>query len=126
MISLKFFLHDERIDEACRTDIDEKLKHIQAFIRGLEKKEYNVELIPFGDFSAVRKKDEAINQLFKEKGVEAPPVLLIDGKLTCVGDYPSTDELADLLRIGCTYITDEDSSSCCTTTCCNTTIESIK
>lgn len=123
MISLKFFLHDERMDEASRADIDEKLKHIKAFIRGLEKKEYNVELIPFGDFSAVRKKDEVINQLFKEKGVETPPVLLIDGKLTCVSDYPSTDELADLLRIGCTYITDKDCSSCCTTTCCNTSIE---
>ncbi|HBG18726.1 MAG TPA: hypothetical protein DDY32_05485 [Desulfobulbaceae bacterium] len=122
MIFLKIFLHDEREDAISRTNLGEKLKHLKAFIRGLKNNEYKVELIEIDDFSALRKTDASFDSLLKEKEIDTPPVLLIDGKLVCAGDYPSTDELADLLRIGCTNITAEDSSTCCATTCCNSPI----
>lgn len=70
--------------------------------------------------------EPVVNQVLKEEGPDALPVILIDGKLVLKGIYPTSDQLAQLLGLEAETDCCSDGDDCCepeeagsdTTDCC--------
>lgn len=101
----------------CGPNVNEKLVHLSAFLKGLDKKNYTVERYNLSQQPDAYASNQAVVETLKEKGTDALPLIFVDDKLVCSGDYPTTDELADLLKIGCEDV-DVAGYDCCSGGCC--------
>ena len=101
----------------CGPDVNEKLVQLSAFLKGLDTGDYTVERYNLSQQPDAYVSNPAVAQILKDKGTQALPILFVNDKLVCSGDYPSTGELAGLLKLGCTDIAD-NSSNCCSGGCC--------
>lgn len=101
----------------CGPNVNEKLVHLSAFLKGLDKNGYTVERFNLSQQPEAYVKNQTVADILKEKGTDALPLIFVDDKLVCSGDYPTTDELADVLKIGCEDV-DTTGTDCCSGGCC--------
>ena len=101
----------------CGPNVNEKLVQLSAFLKGLDKGDCMVERYNLSQQPDAYVSNPAVAQVLRDKGTEALPLLFVDDKLVCSGDYPSTGELAGLLKLGSADIAD-NSSDCCSEGCC--------
>ena len=90
----------------------------------VEVNRYNLSQQP-GAFAS----NAVVNQVLREEGPDALPVILIDGKLVLKGIYPTADQLSHLLGIEEMQARGGDDSECCgsneTDDCCATDKSSV-
>lgn len=101
----------------CGPNVNEKLVHLAAFLRGLDKKAYSVERYNLSQQPGAYATHPVVAKTLQEKGTDALPLIFINEDLICSGDYPTPDELADQLKIGCSDV-EAASSDCCSGGCC--------
>jgi hypothetical protein len=102
----------------CGPNVNDKLVHLSAFLKGLDKSLYCVERYNLSQQPEAYVSNATVAGILKEKGVDALPLVFVDDRLVCSGDYPTMDELADLLQIGCEGM-DVEGSDCCAGGCCS-------
>lgn len=78
----------------CGPSIDPELSRIASVVFLLEKRGIDIQRYNLGNEPDVFVKNELINKLLIEKGVDALPATLVEGKLMKEGVYPTTAELA--------------------------------
>lgn len=78
----------------CGPSIDPELARIANVVFLLEKKGIPIHRYNLGTEPDVFVKNEFINKLLHEKGMDALPATVVDGQLMKDGAYPSTTELA--------------------------------
>lgn len=101
----------------CGPNVNEKLVHLSAFLKGLDKMSYAIERYNLSQQPDAYVNNQEVAGILKEKGTDALPLIFVGDKLVCSGDYPTTDELADLLKIGCEDVV-VTGSDCCSGGCC--------
>ena len=100
----------------CGANPDEKLVQLAAFIKGLDKSKYCVERYNLAQQPEAYTACPVVAKILKEQGADILPLIFVDNKLLCSGQYPTIDDLASLLKLGCTDA--QDSSTCCPEGCC--------
>lgn len=95
----------------CGPNVNEKLVHLSAFLKGLSKNEYTIERYNLSQQPNAYVINKTVAKILQEKGTDELPVIFVNDKLVCKGNYPTIDELADHLKIGCTNA--DNHSNCC-------------
>lgn len=83
----------------CGPSVDPELARVASVIFLLEKKGVDIRRYNLGNEPDVFVTNELINKLLQEKGMDALPATVVDGKLMKEGIYPSTAELASWTEI---------------------------
>lgn len=78
----------------CGPSIDPELARIASVVFLLEKKGIDIHRYNLGNEPDVFVKNELINRLLNDKGMDALPATVVDGQLMKEGVYPTTAELA--------------------------------
>ena len=105
----------------CGPSIDPELLRISTVLDILEK--YGIKINRYNLASSPQEfiSNAEVNQILTDEGVDALPIVLVDGKIVLTKRYPSNNELADLLSIPSWVFSSSDrSSGCCggDTSCC--------
>lgn len=79
----------------CGPSVDPELTRVATAIFLLKKKEYDIKRYNLGFEPAIFVENKEVNSVLHEKGPDALPVTLVDGKIAKIGAYPTNDELAD-------------------------------
>ena len=101
----------------CGPNVNEKLVQLSGFLKGLDKDGYQVERYNLSQEPSAYVQNQQVAQILKDKGTDALPLIFVDDEVVCSGEYPSIDELAELLKVGCMDV-DETSSCCSSGECC--------
>lgn len=96
---LRLYLPINPADEPLQQPLSAKAYELTAFLRGLNQKDYAVEIFTLTAAQA---------GLFPSLQF---PVLTSDTDILCAGILPTIDELSALLRLGCERV--EEDSNCC-------------
>ncbi len=83
----------------CGPSIDPELLRISTVIKNLEKLGIKVERFNLKNYPNEFVKNPAINQLLMQRGVDALPAAMLDGKILKAGKYPSNEEIAGWLGV---------------------------
>ena len=79
----------------CGPSVEPELTRVASAVYSLETKGFNIKRYQLtGDPDKFAQNDE-ITRVFKEKGPDALPVVLVDDKLVKVGSYPTNEEFAE-------------------------------
>jgi hypothetical protein len=78
----------------CGPSVDPELTRIASVVFLLEKKGFAIKRYNLANDPLLFAENEEVNNLLHEKGPEALPITLIDGKVVHAGTYPSNDEFA--------------------------------
>ena len=116
MIVLKIFEPDVDDSENRGPLFSDKRAQMAAFLKGLGRDEYVVERYVHGRHPEAFVRHSVVARVLCDDGLDALPLIFVDDKLACSGDYPTIDEMADLLKIGC--VDSDEQSDCCSSDCC--------
>lgn len=83
----------------CGVSVDPELIRISTVLNTLNKKGIEVERFNLSNTPQEFIKNNVINKLIYEKGVDVLPVTILDGEIVLSGRYPSNEEIAKLLDI---------------------------
>jgi len=113
MISLK--IYDPAMccsSGVCGPNVNEKLVHLAAFLKGLDKNSNTIERFNLSQQPDAYVNNPMVADILKDKGTDALPLIFVDDELVFSGDYPTTDELANVLEVECKDV-DTSNSDCC-------------
>jgi hypothetical protein len=79
----------------CGPSVDPELTRVAAAIYSLEKKGFNIERYQLTSAPEKFAENDEITRLFKEKGPNALPVVLVNNQVVRVGSYPTNEEFAE-------------------------------
>jgi len=91
----------------CGVGVDPELLRISTVINALSKHGIKVERFNLTSAPMEFVTNQAINQLVNEKGVDELPAIIVDGKIVITGRYPSNEEIAKMLDVSLTFLTEE-------------------
>lgn len=78
----------------CGPSVDPELTRVASSVFILEKKGFTIKRYNLANDPLLFAENEKVNNLLHEKGPEALPITLVDGKVVHAGTYPSNDEFA--------------------------------
>lgn len=78
----------------CGPSVDPELTRVASAVYSLQKKGFNIKRYQLTTAPDKFAENEEINRVFKEKGPNALPVVLVNGQLAKVGSYPTNEEFA--------------------------------
>ncbi|WP_313346580.1 arsenite efflux transporter metallochaperone ArsD [Sedimentibacter sp.] len=78
----------------CGVGVDTELIRISTVINMLNNKGIEVERFNLSNAPQEFIKNNKINKLINEKGVDVLPAILLDGELVVTGRYPTNEEIA--------------------------------
>lgn len=81
----------------CGPSVDPALTRIASAVYSLEKKGYDVTRHNLASEPGAFVDNRTVNQMLAEKGPDALPLVLLDGEIVKVAEYPTNDELAEWL-----------------------------
>ncbi len=96
----------------CGPNVNEELVHLAGFLKGLDAGEVTVERYNLSQQPDAYAANPVVAKTLQEKGTDALPLVFVDDKLVCIGEYPSVDALSAFLRTGYSEIADT-ASDCC-------------
>lgn len=64
----------------CGPNVNEKLVHLSAFLKGLNKNAYTVERFNLSQQPEAYVKNQTVADILKEKGTDALPLIFVDDK----------------------------------------------
>lgn len=79
----------------CGPVLDPKLTAVAAAVFSLEKKGFDIKRFNLGNDPAAFVENKTVNALLFDKGVDSLPVVLMDGEIAKIGDYPAAEEFAE-------------------------------
>ncbi len=83
----------------CGVGVDPELIRISTVINMLNNKGIEVERFNLSNAPQEFIKNNKINELINEKGVDALPATILDGELVVTGRYPTNEEIARMLDV---------------------------
>lgn len=83
----------------CGVSVDPELIRISAVLNTLKKNGIEVERFNLSNAPQEFIKNNPINKLINEKGVDALPAIVLDNELIITGRYPTNEEIAKLLDV---------------------------
>jgi len=83
----------------CGPSIDPELLRISNVLKNLERHGIKVQRFNLKNYPNEFVKNNSINQLITQQGMEALPATIIDGKILKTGKYPTNEEIAGWLGI---------------------------
>jgi len=83
----------------CGPVVDPKLTAVAAAVYSLEKKGLDIKRFNLGNDPAAFVENKTVNALLFDKGVDALPVILVDGEVVKTGDYPTVQEFAEWFKV---------------------------
>jgi len=91
----------------CGVGVDPELLRISTVLNslkkhGIEAERYNLTNAPMRFVTT-----QVINQLVNQKGVDELPATVLDGKIVITGRYPTNEEIAKMLNVPMTFLTEE-------------------
>ncbi|PYZ98928.1 arsenical resistance operon transcriptional repressor ArsD [Alteribacter lacisalsi] len=78
----------------CGPTVDPELTRMANAVFLLEKKGINIRRFNLGSEPQAFVDDETVKKALEEKGTEALPLILVNGRIEKSGSYPSYEELA--------------------------------
>ena len=78
----------------CGPGVDPELTRVASSVFTLEKKGYDIKRYNLGTEPGMFVENQDVNQVLHDKGPDALPVVLVNGEMLKVGEYPSNEELA--------------------------------
>ena len=79
----------------CGPSVEPELTRVASAVYSLETKGFNIKRYQLTDDPDKFAQNDEITRVFKEKGPDALPVVLVDDKLVKVGSYPTNEEFAE-------------------------------
>ncbi|MFJ6414332.1 arsenite efflux transporter metallochaperone ArsD [Terribacillus saccharophilus] len=79
----------------CGPGVDPVLTRISFALQSLKNKGYQINRFNLANEPREFTENSTINNLLQEKGIDALPAILLNGKLVKHGEYPSNGELAE-------------------------------
>ncbi|MCT8137009.1 arsenite efflux transporter metallochaperone ArsD [Anaerobacillus sp. CMMVII] len=83
----------------CGPSVDPELTRVAAAVYLLEKKGFDIKRYQLTNDPDKFADNKEINRILMEKGPDALPVVLVDGEVEKVGNYPSNEELAEWFNV---------------------------
>lgn len=83
----------------CGPSVDPNLTRVASAVYSLEQKGVDIKRFNLANEPAAFADNETVNKVFQEKGADALPVTLLDGKVIKVGEYPTNEEFAEWLEV---------------------------
>ncbi|MGJ9382594.1 arsenite efflux transporter metallochaperone ArsD [Salipaludibacillus sp. CF4.18] len=78
----------------CGPTVDPELTKLATAIYSLNKKGYPVTRYNLANDPAAFAENEVVNGVLHDKGPDALPIVLVDGEVYKIGEYPSNDEFS--------------------------------
>jgi len=83
----------------CGPSVDPELTRVASSVHTLGKMGYDIKRYNLGTEPGMFVENKVVNQVLHEKGPDALPVILLNGDIVKVGEYPSNLELASWFGI---------------------------
>lgn len=83
----------------CGPTVDPELTRVASALYSLEKKGFNVTRYQLTNNPDKFVENGEVNSVLHEKGIDALPVVLVDGQIVKLGCYPTNDELAEWFNV---------------------------
>lgn len=83
----------------CGVGVDSELIRISTVINTLNNKGIEVERFNLSNAPQEFIKNNEINKVINEKGVDVLPVIILDGELVLIGRYPTNEEFAKMFDV---------------------------
>jgi hypothetical protein len=100
----------------CGVGVDPELLRISTVLETLKKQGVTIDRFNLNSAPAEFITDQTINAYINEKGAEGLPAVMIDGKITITGRYPTNEEFVKLLGLAKDALPKQDQSAfdgCC-------------
>ena len=91
----------------CGVGVDPELLRISTVINALSKHGIEVERHNLTSAPMEFVTNTAINQLINEKGIDELPATVLDDRIVITGRYPTNEEIAKMLDVSLTFLTEE-------------------
>lgn len=79
----------------CGPVVDPELTRMTSAVYSLEKKGFKIARFNLANDPSAFVENGTVNQALVEKGPEALPLVLVDGEIAKVAQYPTNEELAE-------------------------------
>lgn len=83
----------------CGPSVDPNLTRVASAVYSLEQKGVDIKRFNLANDPAAFADNETVNKVLQEKGADALPVTLLDGKVIKIGEYPTNEEFAEWLEV---------------------------
>ena len=100
----------------CGVGVDPELLRISTVLETLKKQGVTIDRFNLNSAPAEFITDQTINAYINENGAEGLPAVIIDGKITITGRYPTNEEFVKLLDLAENALPKQDQSAsdgCC-------------
>jgi len=98
---------------ACGPEVDSNLVQFAADLDWLKSQDVIVQRHNLSQNPAAFVENQTVSAALTEKGEDALPLMLLNGKVATMGRYPERVELAALLGLKATASATSSTSSCC-------------
>lgn len=88
----------------CGPNINPDLMRIAAAVEALKRQGVDIERYNLRDVPQLYVDNIVVNEFLKEKGADAIPVILVDGKVEVAGMYPTNKQLTEWTGIDLDFI----------------------
>lgn len=88
----------------CGVGIDNELLRISTVVSSLEKNGVKAERFNLTNSPQEFIKNQEINQLMMEKGIEILPTTTVDNKIVKTGSYPTNEEIMKFLDVPSSFL----------------------
>ena len=112
----------------CGPGVDPELLRVATIISNLQKIGKDIVRHNLADDPDAYIKNKTVNDVLRNQGVDALPIILVDGEVVLTGQYPSNQQFAEwtdtsLEELVAALVKDEiEKNNCCgtvQTSCCN-------
>ncbi|MCK0473472.1 arsenite efflux transporter metallochaperone ArsD [Halalkalibacter sp. APA_J-10(15)] len=83
----------------CGPSLDPELTRVASAVYSLEKKGYQVKRYQLTNDADQFVSNQEVNRLLNERGPDSLPIVLVDGQVEKIGEYPSNEELAEWFHL---------------------------
>ncbi|SDM82195.1 arsenite efflux transporter metallochaperone ArsD [Sediminibacillus halophilus] len=83
----------------CGPSVDPDLTRVASAVYSLEQKGVDIKRFNLANEPAAFTDNETVNNVLQEKGADALPVILLDGEVVKIGEYPANEEFATWLEV---------------------------
>ncbi len=97
----------------CAVEADPELLRISTVLHTMEKNGVKVERFNLSNSPQDFIKNTAVTDFIRTNGVEALPVIILDGEIVIRGRYPKNEEFAGLLNIPLSYTVSQQAEEQC-------------
>ncbi|ANU11006.1 transcriptional regulator [Planococcus antarcticus DSM 14505] len=83
----------------CGPVVDPKLTAVAAAVFSLKKKGFSIKRFNLGNDPAAFVENKKVNSVLFDNGIESLPLILVDGEVAKMGEYPTVEEFAQWFRV---------------------------